>query len=66
MHLCDQSLVTLIFLREKSQLEFYKDLIGETDFFCGMVLVQVQKFGTVTRHCLKTFQQCGKRITKTK
>ena len=55
MHLCDQILVTLTFLREKSQLEFYKDLIGETDFFCGMILIQVQKFGTVTRHCLKTF-----------
>ena len=47
---CDQSLVTLAFLEEKlSQPTFCKNLTRKIAFL-GVVLVQVQKFGTGTRY----------------
>ena len=56
---CEQSLVNLAFLWEKlSQPQFYKDLTRKP-LFWGVVLVQVQKFGTGTRYKLEISHQCG-------
>ena len=40
----------------------YKDLTRKTDFFRGMVLVQVQELGTGTRYSLEILQQCDIRV----
>ena len=58
----DSNLVFLAFLWEKlSLLQIYKN-VTKRRFFWGVVLVQVQYFGTGTRHDCELLQQYGRRV----
>ena len=58
---CDRSFVTLVFLWSYHNLNFIR-IWPENQTFWGVVLVQVQYFGTGTRYKFEILHQCGKRV----